>query len=487
MPPKLRRPAAAGGRAPGGRVRDRGGVRRRPGIREEGEAAEGFDLVGFDRGITAEASLIPLEVWKKGLRVVVVDGSYWEEKVSVAGVVQQVVANGEEVQLEIDLRGTQCEALVKWKGANPGKALIIDLCRKDCPLTSKDGLVHCQLIKKLLPDAEEAWMRNLEGMDKPEDELKLLRRRSEALEPRKEDRPGGRKEQVSSEETSRRSRKRKKKKNRKERKEKRKVVGTKSLKSLFETTGLDPEPQQRKRIMKRARHVAKKKSKKGSSTSSSSASSLESSGGEEGSSGLFGEETKVRSVWTKYPGCLTQSAVRQLQRSLIQQSGQPWELDQSALPPIFSQYWRMVLDHKASRAISREMQTLSFVLDLLLQGRPASAADAATQRLKSLEQMAGGADYRVTQRLEVVPLESTSMSSTVETLEASRVQREEMKARNAAAKGWERKGGKGDFESWDVKGKNKKGDPYGKGKGKGGKWDSRKGDSKKGDEDKEKK
>ena len=108
MPPKLRRPAAARARAPGGRVRDRGGARRRPGLREEGEAGEGFDLVGFDRGITVEASLIPLEVWKKGLRVVVVDGSYWEEKVSVAGVVQQVVANGEEVQLEVDLRGTQC-------------------------------------------------------------------------------------------------------------------------------------------------------------------------------------------------------------------------------------------------------------------------------------------------------------------------------------------------------------------------------------------
>ena len=209
-------------------MRDRGGARRRPGLREEGEVGEGFDLVGFDRGIAVEASLIPLEVWKKGLRVVVVDGSYWEEKVSVAGVVQQVVANGEEVQLEVDLRGTQCESLVKWKGANPGKALTIDLCRKDCPLTSKDGLVHCQLIKKLLPDAEEAWMRNLEGMDKPEDELELLRRRSEALEPRKEDKPGGRKEQVSSEESSRRSKRRKKKKNRKERKEKRKVVGTKS-------------------------------------------------------------------------------------------------------------------------------------------------------------------------------------------------------------------------------------------------------------------
>ena len=50
MPPKLRRPAAGRARAPGGRVRDRGGARRRPGLREEGEVGEGFDLVGFDRG-----------------------------------------------------------------------------------------------------------------------------------------------------------------------------------------------------------------------------------------------------------------------------------------------------------------------------------------------------------------------------------------------------------------------------------------------------
>ncbi len=484
MPPKIRRPAARGG-AGVGRRDPGGGVRlRRPALRAE-EPAVAFDQAGFDRGVEVESAVVPLDQWKKGLRVVVVDGTYWEEKVTVAGIVQRLVTTGEEIQLEIDLRGTQCEALVKWKGAHPGTLLVVDLCRNDCPLTSKDGLLHCKRIKKLLPDGEEDWMRNLEGMETRDDELAVLRRRAEALEKVEADPPRGKEVRSSSEGSSKKSKK-KKKKSKKERREKRKVLGTKTLKTLFEKTGLDPDPQQRKRILRRAHHVAKKKGRKGSSSTSSSSTSEVSSVGEEDSSGLFGEETKVRAVWTRYPGSLTQSAVRQLQRSLIQQSGQPWDLDQSALPPIFSQYWRMVLDQKASRAISREMQTLAFVLDLLLQGRPAAAADAATQRLKSLEQMSSGGDYRVTQRLEVVPLEGASMSSTVETLEASRIQREEMKAKSAAAKGWERtKGGKGEFESWDSRGKGKKGE-FGKGKGKGGKWDSKKGDSRR-EDDKEKK
>ncbi len=450
-----------------------------------GEVGGGFDVAGFDRGVEVESSLVPLDQWKKGLRVVVEEGNYWEELAKIAGVVQGLVANGEEFQLEVDLRGTQCESLVRWKGSNPGMPLIVDLCRADCPMTSKDGLLHCKRIRKLMPDAEEEWMKNLEGMEAREDELATLRERAEALEKKDAKAPVVRKEAESSEESSKKAKK-KKKKSKKEKKERRKVLGTKSLVSMFEKTGLDPDPQQRKRILRRAQHVAKKKGRKGSSTTSSSSSSEVSSIGEEDSSGLFGEETKVRLVWNKYPGSLTQSAVGQLQRALIQQSGQPWELDKSSLPPIFSQYWRMVLDQKASRAISREMQTLAFVLDLLLQGRPAAAADTATQRLKSLEQMAVGGDYRVSQRLEVVPLEGASMSSTVETLEASRVQREEMKARSAASKGWERgKGAKGDFDTWDAKGKGKKGD-YVKGKGRGGKWDSKKGDSRR-EEEKEKK
>ena len=169
----------------------------------------------------------------------------------------------------------------------------------------------------------------------------------------------------------------------------------------------------------------------------------------------------------------------------MQQTGQPWELDRGSLPPVFSQYWRSVLDARASRPMSREMQTLSYVLDLLLQGRAAAACDVATQRLKSLEQTSTGGDFRISQRQELVPAEMASMSSTVETLEASRLQREEVKAR-AAGKGWDRRYGKGDADSWEVKGKYKKGDNP-KGKGKGHKGDGRKGDGKKGEEEKEKK
>ena len=97
-----------------------------------------------------------------------------------------------------------------------------------------------------------------------------------------------------------------------------------------------------------------------------------------------------------------------------------------------------------------------------------------------------GGDFRVSQRQELVPAEVASMSSPVETLEASKLQREEAKVKAAAGKGWDRRFGKGESDSWDAKGKGKKGE-YIKGKGKGSKGDGRKGDGKKPEEEKEKK
>ncbi len=183
----------------------------------------------------------------------------------------------------------------------------------------------------------------------------------------------------------------------------------------------------------------------------------------------------MKAVWLQAPGALTCSTLEQMQSTLVQQSGQPWDLQRGALPPLFSQYWRLILDSKASSPMSREMQTLSYIQDLLLQGRVASAADVVTQRLKSLEQTASGGDYRVSLKQELVPVDASSMSSTKETMEASRLQREELRAKSAASRPWER-GSKGDGYHWE-KGKGKKGDS------KGGKGDGKKGKTKDGGKD----
>lgn len=169
-------------------------------------------------------------------------------------------------------------------------------------------------------------------------------------------------------------------------------------------------------------------------------------------------------------------AISQMQTSLVRQSGEPWELTQDQVPPIFSQYWRQFLHPKMSGPMNREVQTICFAQDLLIQGRIAQACDVLTQRVKSLEQISGGSDYRISQRQELAPHEVSSLSTNVETLDASRLHREELKAKAASSRGgWERR--KGDQDHWEVKGKGKNKDS--KGKGKKGNW-------KKGDEREEK-
>lgn len=270
----------------------------------------------------------------------------------------------------------------------------------------------------------------------------------------------------------RRKKKEKKDKEDDKRKEKDKkdIQGVKSLTEVFGRTGLDPRHGTRRKMLRRAKKVAKKNSSSRSSTSGSSGSE----GGE--GSNIFGEEIRVKSVWGKVPGALTWGAISQMQTSLVRQSGEPWELTQDQVPPIFSQYWRQFLHPKMSGPMNREVQTICFAQDLLIQGRIAQACDVLTQRVKSLEQISGGSDYRISQRQELAPHEVSSLSTNVETLDASRLHREELKAKAASSRGgWERR--KGDQDHWEVKGKGKNKDS--KGKGKKGNW-------KKGDEREEK-
>ena len=525
MPPKFRRPAGvlgpvakAAAKAGAAKAKAKAGVkakaRPKRGARDRGRRDRGRDRGGagdrgaeadvafnkedFLKGVEFSAALVPIGEWKKGLRLVLSEASYWEEKLQVAGVLEKVEFDGEAVTAYLSLEGTTGEGLVKWKGKYPGQLLSVHFCPKDCGKVSKDGLAHCEKVRLLKPELEEAWMRNLMGMERPEgeDELEALRMRSGEVGlggappgVKKKKRGSASESEISSGEkrSGRKDKKKKKKKSASSKEKKKKVSGTKSLEAVFGTTGLDPDPTSRKKVLRRAKKLAKKKARRSSSSSESSTSSESSLSGEGGSSVIFGQEVKVKSLWMRVPGALTAATLQQLQTALVQQTGQPWELDRKALPPIFTQYWKAVLDMKASRPMSREMSTLAFILDLLLQGRAAAACDVATQRLKSLEQVAGGGDFRVAQRQELVPLEHHTMSSTTETLEASRLQREELKAKGAASgKGsWDRRGAQGDSEYWE-KGRGKKGD-YQRGKGKGHKGDGKKGDQKGGQEDKEKK
>jgi hypothetical protein len=115
--------------------------------------------------------------------------------------------------------------------------------------------------------------------------------------------------------------------------------------------------------------------------------------------------------------------------------------------------------------MGRESQTLSFIQDMLIQGKIAGACDVITQRLKGLEQISNGGHFSIAQRQELVPTDTVAMSTPMESLEAARLQREEQKAKAASARTWDRRP---DWErrAEESRGKGKGKDQKGKGKSK---------------------
>ena len=207
MPPRLRRPAGVLGVAP--KAAPRGKARAKPKARPEGVArdrgrrdrrrpaaelaAPGEEvIVAFSKeflgGVEVPAGDIPFEELKKGLKLVVSEGTYWEEPVKVAGLVEKVEGDGESKTILLNLLGTTSESLVRWKGKFPGHCLSVHLCHKDCGRIAKDGLVHCERLKVAKAEAEEPWMLNLAGMDpRPkEDELESLGQEKELREKARE-------------------------------------------------------------------------------------------------------------------------------------------------------------------------------------------------------------------------------------------------------------------------------------------------------------
>ena len=496
MPPKVAvRPAARvrvrprGGSGPGARAKAGAGPKakagpgrraaKRPAAEEAArppvELGDKEISEAFEKGAPVKACRVPLYCWKAGQKVVGTDCSYWQEVTKVAGIIKGIDVEGDQVTLKVSLEGAQSEGLVRWVGQNPGKVVEIHLCLEGCALLCKDGLIHCRMVKLLRSADREDWMENLLGMGEVEpgaDELSRLRRRAQLEEGREtgeDQRPEKEAKRGVSTSSEESRRKRKKKKKQKKKKEKRggevsKAAVPKSLEAVFGGTGLDPSPSTRKTIKRKARRAARKKGNRGLNSSSSSGDSSAGSSSSPGDPGhLFGEEARVKAVWKKYPGVLTLNTTEFMQGAVVQQSGQPWQLDLSSIPPIFTQYYRLQLQGKMSGPMGREAQTLCFAQDLLVQGKVSAACDVLTQRLKALEQMAGGGHFSIAQRQELVPLETATLSAPSEMMEAARLQREEGKAKSAVSRSWDRRN---DWEKKndDSKGKGKGKDYKGKGK-----------------------
>ena len=203
-----------------------------------------------------------------------------------------------------------------------------------------------------------------------------------------------------------------KKKVKKEEKEKLRPCLEVPLKDIFSRTGIDPDPQTRRTLMRKARKIRKgKKKKKGSRSRSrekeeqdSDSSTTTSSLGEEiiGSSELFEAERRALQIWKRIPGALSCGVIQDMRQSLMTAEGFLSAGSEGSLPPVASQYYRQHLQGQVGPVMGREMQHWCLVVDLMLRGRPAAALDVAAQRIKSLEQIANGVQADIARRLELV-------------------------------------------------------------------------------------
>ena len=465
----------------GGRLRPR----RRPAAAEVEEPSPEFR---FNSGEEVCCEDVGPFAWTPDLWVSLT-GQYWGGPAKVAGFVQSYTREGSSHENVLRATGTTHERLQKWSSTNPGRPLRIHLCSKECGGEKvADDYFHAHYVQKIALGAEEAWMKSLElgGDEMPDlrralggDKARGLSPEGEVLEkpPAEEDKEAKKKEKKRKKKELKNREKEGKKEKKlrgKEEKEKRKEddsdstsssskettgknAAKKALSAVFGRTGLDPSPKVRMRLRRRVRKSLRKNKKK--KKDSSAESSEESSSSMGSGSHLFQENKKVKVIGSKMPGALTAQSVEEMQESLLTASGQVWNMQEGAVQPVAVHYFRSVLQPRMTGGIAREALTLSTLVDMALQGRIAESVDIAIQRLKSLELVSRGSDFRIAQRMELCPLELDTMASSAERREAIQESREESKLRYQSGKGGDYWKGewKGGSKDWGKKGDGKKG------------------------------
>lgn len=481
MPPKLRlRPAANLGGGRRGRAKAKAlpkaaarPARRRPAT--EGEVEKG--------GVDLDWRSLSAEQLAQEKKLVFV-GGYWDSLARFAGHIEGWYLDAGEKYLSVKVGGTQHEGLLRYLSGQRSKVVQVHCCPDPCPARVwRDGLIHLDKVTR--PAApEEAWMTNAMEVLPPERELEedeMGRMREDAkrlglVPPAREARSRSRRRKKSAERTEGRI------KEGEVTKEKSGArASQKNVEDLFRGTGLDPDPQVRKKLMRRGRRLAEKKKKtrrrrskkssRGGSTSTCSTSDSASSSkgvSKVASDSLFTETSTVKRLARELPGVLAANWMEDCKDYLLNSQGMVWSSGEGQVQPLAVQFYRSQMALKLSGPMAREYLTLTFLMDLLVQGRAAEAMDVACQRAKSLASTGSGIHYTISQQLEVVPVDKLHPASLAETQEAARAMRQEERVFHQAARtprDWRqapsRETGGKDGKGRDGKGK--------KGKGKEGK------------------
>lgn len=469
MPPK-HRPAAAPKR-----------LLRRPAA---APAAVGAPVVSADRefeaGREVRACDIPPGGFEKGCQLVVTESCYYGTKAELACIVEKEELEGGERELIVQMLGTKHEELLKIGTASRPCLVRLHLCKRDCPQQRLNpDLVHVEKVKKL-GTGPFTWEENL----KLETGLEALHQDHDAWKAQvgKENK----KAEKSSSSSSRKKKKKRKKKEKKEKEKKKRIqeeedkkrsmgeqdspgkkrrkeqvmggktIAKKSLIQVFSGTGMDPDSRLRKKLMKKVKRKLRKGKVSSTSSSSSSSSASESIGGEN----LLDDRSRVHRIASLGPGLLCAMGLESMKPHLIQVGNTGWEDEVGNLPPLLGMYQRTYMATRLTGGIQREFATLSWIGDLLIQGRVAEGLDCLFQRLKSIEMVSKGEAWQAAQKLELVP---TGDASLAQRPERQMAQKENKLDRDAKGDSSTYAKGKGKTkEKWSERGNDK-----GKGKNKG--------------------
>ena len=238
----------------------------------------------------------------------------------------------------------------------------------------------------------------------------------------------------------------------KKKKSKKQQVKEMVLKSNWTPARTPLDPSYRRPIKIRMSQKRKASSSSGSTTRSSSTSEDRSS------------DHQVHRVAKKLPGYLARCCCKEASNLLAQDVG-----EEGSTYVVMQKYYRQILLRRGgSRPLLREMATLSWGMDLLLQGKILQLADLLAQRLKALELIQQGTTGDLAAQLELLPKESQGLSSQAEARIAKSEFFQETKLANQLKGKGKRpfappppqgKEGKGTGKSWDKRGtKGKKGD-----------------------------
>ena len=207
----------------------------------------------------------------------------------LAGQVKSVRSEDGQWFLDLEVKGTRDEDLLRILSGRKDKLVAVHLCTVDCNQQLTDELlVHSGKFEEVSL-MEESWMSNLKEATRREDggdDLQELRREQARME------EAGRKAKTVDKKEAKRKKREEAEEGRPSKSpkggEESREVGQRTLAEVFGGTGMDPNVRVRSKIVKRARKIAKKdrRSKKkkdkgsssgslGTTSSSSSSSSLE--------------------------------------------------------------------------------------------------------------------------------------------------------------------------------------------------------------------